>query len=203
GEVVPVGHDAPVLGADEPEEHGEDGRLAGPARPGERDGLAGMDGQGGAVEGGGVASLVGDGHAVQAERGVREVRDVRAGARRGRARVKQWRPGGAGPSGAAVTRSRRSGACARSGTSVRVPAAGAGVSPTSKIRAAAVTRSTLAWYCAPTARSGRSASGARISTSSAVSSAISPSTRRSPIDTATSATDSDDSRSRPSADRKA
>ena len=69
--------------------------------------------------------------------------------------------------------------------------------------AAAVTPSSLAWNSAPRRRSGRYASGARISANRPTSSVMSPTASRRPMPTATSATESVASSSSTSADRKA
>ncbi len=69
------------------------------------------------------------------------------------------------------------------------PDAGTGVSRTSKISSAAASPSAAAWYCAPTCRNGRYASGARIRMTRPMYRSISPCTSRMPIVTATRATE--------------
>ncbi|CAM5354147.1 hypothetical protein STANM309S_03427 [Streptomyces tanashiensis] len=70
-----------------------------------------------------------------------------------------------------------------------MPPSRTGCSRTSKISSAAASPSAAAWYCAPTWRSGRYASGARIRMTSPVYRSSSPWTRRVPMVTETSATD--------------
>ncbi len=83
------------------------------------------------------------------------------------------------------------------------PVVRGGVSSTAKISSAAARPSAAAWYCAPTCRNGRYASGARISTSRPVYRSRSPCTSRIPMPTATSATESVASSSSAKEDRKA
>ncbi len=86
----------------------------------------------------------------------------------------------------------------------REPGRGGGVaSSTSSAAAAAVSPDTVAWYCAPTCRSGRYTSGASSRTSSPARRSSEPETSRSPTDTATSATDSVASSSSTNDDRNA
>ncbi len=67
---------------------------------------------------------------------------------------------------------------------------------------AAATPSAAAWNCTPTCRIGRNASGASSSTKSPTSRSSCPPMRRTPTDTATSATDSDAASSSTKPDRK-
>lgn len=83
------------------------------------------------------------------------------------------------------------------------PVAGTGVSSTEKISSAAESPSAAAWYCAPTCRSGRYASGARTRMTSPTYRSISPWTSRIPMVTATSATEIVASSSNAKDDRKA
>ncbi len=80
---------------------------------------------------------------------------------------------------------------------------GSARSSTANTSSAAASPSAAAWYCAPTCRSGRYASGASTSTISPVNRSISPCTSRIPMSTATSATDTVASSSRAKEDRKA
>ncbi|CAM5511298.1 hypothetical protein SCALM49S_02687 [Streptomyces californicus] len=83
------------------------------------------------------------------------------------------------------------------------PGARGSVSRTVKISSAAERPSAAAWYCAPTWRIGRYASGARIRTTRPVYRSSSPWTSRMPIVTATRATDRVASSSRANEERKA
>ena len=117
--------------------------------------------------------------------------------------VLHQRLGGGGDRLSTVTASSRIGTRDGSGAGERPGPVGGFSSRSSKISLAAATPSALSWNRAPTARSGRYTSGARISTTSAVCRSKPPPTRRNPIDTATSATDSVASNSSASADTNA
>ncbi len=86
---------------------------------------------------------------------------------------------------------------------VATPRAGTGSSSTSNAAFAAAIPSVDAWNWAPTWRSGRYTSGARTSTVSPVTRSRRPSTRRSPMATATIATERVVRSSRTMPDRKA
>ena len=97
-----------------------------------------------------------------------------------------------------------SAAMPQAGTPVRAAGAPAAARRSPRTRApAAATPSSLAWNSAPSWRSGRYASGARISTNSPTSQVSSPTASRRPTPTATSATESVASSSSASADRNA